>query len=192
VKRNQVELIPPASASRPAPAAILAVVGFGVFVAADDLTVVATMLRQIIFDLEIPLPAGLDQAAWIVNAYLIGYVVVMPFIGRLSDILGRRAVYVGALILFLAGSIWVPFAKGLNSFIIGRVLTALRSDVDQLSELEMAILSEHPAQPDRDSLRLVGSGRPAPAQDPAAHRLAGFSDPHHMPAVAQRRLAQQW
>ncbi len=109
----------------PSPRLILAVVAFGVFVAADDLTVVSTMLRQIIFDLEIPLPEGLDQAAWIVNAYLIAYVVVMPFIGRLSDILGRRAVYIGALLLFLAGSVWVPLASDLNSFIVGRVLTAL-------------------------------------------------------------------
>ncbi len=110
---------------KPSASAILAVVAFGVFVAADDLTVVSTMLRQIIFDLEIPLPEGLDQAAWIVNAYLIAYVVVMPFIGRLSDIIGRRAIYVGALILFLGGSIWVPFATNLNGFIFGRVLTAL-------------------------------------------------------------------
>ena len=50
------------------PNLILAVVAFGVFVAADDLTVVTTMLRQIIFDLEIPLPDDLDRAAWIVNA----------------------------------------------------------------------------------------------------------------------------
>lgn len=104
---------------------ILAVVAFGVFVAADDLTVVSTMLRQIIFDLEIPLPDELDKAAWIVNAYLIAYVVVMPFVGRLSDIIGRRVVYVGSLVLFLAGSIWVPLAPDLNSFIAGRVLTAL-------------------------------------------------------------------
>ena len=105
---------------------ILVVVSFTVFVAADDLTVVTTMLRQIIFDLEIPLPDDLNRAAWIVNAYLIGYVVVMPFIGRLSDILGRRAIYMAALIFFLIGSIWVPFsAPNLGSFIFGRVLTAL-------------------------------------------------------------------
>ncbi|MCB8966705.1 MAG: MFS transporter [Ardenticatenaceae bacterium] len=113
------------SSRHPSPRLILAVVAFGVFVAADDLTVVSTMLRQIIFDLEIPLPQGLDKAAWIVNAYLIAYVVVMPFVGRLSDIVGRRAVYVGSLLLFLIGSIWVPLAPDLNSFIVGRVLTAL-------------------------------------------------------------------
>lgn len=113
------------AARRPSPAAILSVMSFGVFVAADDLTVVATMLRQIIFDLEIPLPAGLDQAAWIVNAYLIAYVAVMPFIGRLSDIFGRRAIYLSALALFIAGSVWVPFSSSLDSFLFGRVLTAI-------------------------------------------------------------------
>jgi len=110
---------------QPSPAIILAVISFGVFVAADDLTVVSTMLRQIIFDLEIPLPEGLGDAAWIVNAYLIAYVVVMPFIGRVSDIIGRRPVYIASLLLFLAGSIWVPFAPNLGWFIAGRVLTAL-------------------------------------------------------------------
>lgn len=110
---------------KPSPGVILAVVAFGVFVAADDLTVVTTMLRQIIFDLEIPLPDELNRAAWIVNAYLIAYVVVMPFVGRLSDIWGRRAVYVASLALFLAGSVWVPFADSLPTFILGRVLTAL-------------------------------------------------------------------
>jgi len=113
------------STRKPNPAIILAVISFGVFVAADDLTVVSTMLRQIIFDLEIPLPEGLGDAAWIVNAYLIAYVVVMPFIGRVSDVIGRRPVYITSLLLFLAGSIWVPFAPNLGWFIAGRVLTAL-------------------------------------------------------------------
>lgn len=115
----------PLSTRKPSPNVILAVIAFGVFVAADDLTVVTTMLRQIVFDLGIPLPEGLDQAAWIVNAYLIAYVIIMPFIGRVSDILGRRPVYIAALVLFLLGSIWVPLAPDFPTFIIGRVLTAL-------------------------------------------------------------------
>ena len=110
---------------RPSPGVILAVVSFGVFIAADDLTVAATMLRQIIGDLQIPLPEGMDEAAWIINAYLVAYVAVMPFMGRLSDVLGRRKVYVGALTLFLIGSIWVPLAGSLGWFIAGRVLTAI-------------------------------------------------------------------
>ncbi len=107
------------------PTAILAVVGFGVFIAADDLTVVSTMLRPIIGDLGIVLPDGLDDAAWIVNAYLIAYVSVMPFMGRLSDIVGRRKVYIGALTLFLIGSIMIPFTTSMGPFLFGRVLTAI-------------------------------------------------------------------
>ncbi|MFQ5947377.1 MAG: MFS transporter [Acidimicrobiia bacterium] len=109
----------------PSPALILAVVAFGVFIAADDLTVVSTMLRQIILDLNIPLPEGFDDAAWIVNGYLIAYVVVMPFMGRVSDLYGRRRVFVAALALFLVGSIWVPLTNSLPAFLVGRVLTAL-------------------------------------------------------------------
>jgi len=109
----------------PSPAVILAVVSFGVFIAADDLTVAATMLRQIIGDLNIPLPEGMGDAAWIVNAYLVAYVAVMPFMGRLSDIFGRRRVYTGALVVFLIGSIWVAQADTLGWFIGGRVLTAI-------------------------------------------------------------------
>ncbi|MFQ5516368.1 MAG: MFS transporter [Acidimicrobiia bacterium] len=107
------------------PGIVLAAVAFGVFIAADDLTVVATMLRQIISDLEIPLPAGLDDAAWIVNGYLVAYVAVMPFMGRVSDVLGRRRVFVGSLGVFVLGSVWVPMADSLGSFVAARVVTAV-------------------------------------------------------------------
>ena len=114
---------------RPSPAAILAVVGFSVFVAADDLTVVATMLRPIIGDLGLVLPDGLNDAAWIVNAYLIAFVAVMPIAGRISDVLGRRRTFVGAYTLFMLGSILIPLSTQMdaafNWFLVGRVLTAL-------------------------------------------------------------------
>ena len=119
--------LPPVAKKRrqASPAMVLAVVGFGVFVAADDLTVVTTMLRPIIGDLGIVLPDGLDDAAWIVNAYLVAYVAVMPFMGRLSDLLGRRRVYIAALTLFMIGSIVIPLSSSLGPFLVGRVMTAL-------------------------------------------------------------------
>ena len=107
------------------PYLILLVVSFGVFVAADDLTVVSTLLPQMIVDFEIPVPAGLDDAAWIVSAYLIAYIVTMPLMGRISDIYGRLNVYLLSLALFVLGSIFVPVAKELPSLIIFRVVQAL-------------------------------------------------------------------
>jgi len=113
----------------PSPAAILAVVGFSVFVAADDLTVVSTMLRPIIGDLGLVLPDGLDDAAWVVNAYLIAFVAVMPIAGRISDVIGRRRTFVGAYLLFLIGTTLIPLSTSFDSafgwFLTGRVLTAI-------------------------------------------------------------------
>jgi MFS family permease len=123
----------PGASSVRSPGVILAVVGFSVFVAADDLTVVSTMLRPIIRDLGLVLPDGLDDAAWVVNAYLIAFVAVMPLAGRLSDVLGRRATFTVAWLLFLIGTIVIPLSTELDAFadhrfgwfLTGRVLTAI-------------------------------------------------------------------
>ena len=118
-----------AARKRPSPAWILAVVGFSVFVAADDLTVVSTMLRPIIGDLGLVLPDGLDDAAWVVNAYLIAFVAVMPIAGRISDVFGRRRTFIGAYLLFMFGSIVIPLSTSFDEpfgwFLFGRILTAL-------------------------------------------------------------------
>ncbi|WP_376792419.1 MFS transporter, partial [Thermoflexus sp.] len=82
---------------------LLSVLAFGVFIAADDLTVVSAMLPRMIVDFEIP--SGLKDASWIVSAYLIAYVVAMPLFGRLSDRYGRLQVYTACMALFLIGSI---------------------------------------------------------------------------------------
>jgi MFS family permease len=109
----------------PSPRAILWAVGFSVFVAADDLTVVSTMLRPIIGDLGLKLPDGLDDAAWVVNAYLIAFIAVMPIAGRVSDVIGRRRTFVFAYIVFMVGTIWIPLTNSLGPFLVGRVLTAI-------------------------------------------------------------------
>jgi MFS family permease len=80
----------------------------------------------------------------------------MPFIGRLSDILGRRAVYIGSLVLFLAGSIWVPFAPDLNSFIVGRVLTALGGGA--MVPVAMAVIGDvYPREKRASALGALGA-----------------------------------
>lgn len=111
--------------NRASPRAILWAVGFSVFVAADDLTVVSTMLRPIIGDLGLVLPDGLDDAAWVVNAYLIAFIAVMPIAGRISDVLGRRRTMIIAYLIFMIGTIWIPLTTSLGPFLVGRILTAI-------------------------------------------------------------------
>ncbi len=115
-----------ASASgHPRPYLILALVAFGIFIAADDLTVISTMLPQMIVDFEIPLPSGLDDASWIVTGYLIAHVVAMPLLGRVSDLYGRRRIFVACLTIFGAGSLFVAQAPDLPLLIVGRVIQAI-------------------------------------------------------------------
>ena len=105
--------------------AVFALVAFGVFIAADDLTVISTMLPQMIFDFEIPLPSGLDDASWIVSSYLITHIVVMPLLGRVSDVYGRRIIFIGCMLIFAVGSLMVAQATTLDFLIMSRVVQAI-------------------------------------------------------------------
>jgi MFS family permease len=89
---------------------IIIIISIPIFIGAMDLTVVSAVLPQVIFDLEIPIQTGLDEAAWIVSGYLLAYTVAMTFMGRLSDIYGRLRVYLLALVIFGLGSYLVAVA----------------------------------------------------------------------------------
>lgn len=104
--------------------ALLAVC-LNVFTAALDLTVMAAVLPQLILDFQIPIPAGLADATWIVNGYLIAYVVTMPIMGRVSDLYGRRLVFLVCLGLFALGSVWAAMTGGLWTMVAARILQAL-------------------------------------------------------------------
>lgn len=103
----------------------LIAVSLAVFVAALDLTVTAAVLPQLLLDFKVPLPSGLADAAWIVNGYLIAYVVTMPFMGRVSDLYGRRPVFLICLALFVAGSLWAATTNDLWTMVAARVVQAL-------------------------------------------------------------------
>ncbi len=96
----------------------------GVFIAADDQTVVVTVLPQIMLDLKLTV-TELDHTSWIITGYLLGYVAAMPFIGRLSDIWGHRNAFIGGLLLFMLGSVGVALATDINWLIGLRVFQAL-------------------------------------------------------------------
>lgn len=140
-------------ADRPSPRTILVVVGFSVFVAADDLTVVSTMLRPIVNDLDLVLPDGLDDAAWIVNAYLIAFVAIMPIAGRVSDVVGRRRTFLAAWLVFLVGTIWIPLSGSLPMLLTGRVLTAIGGGA--MLPIALAVVGD--VFPARERARALGT-----------------------------------
>ena len=72
----------------------------GMFLAALDQTIVATSIRTIGDDLN-----GLSLQAWVTTAYLMTSTIATPLYGKLSDIYGRKPFYLGAIALFVFGSV---------------------------------------------------------------------------------------
>jgi EmrB/QacA subfamily drug resistance transporter len=72
----------------------------GMFLGALDQTIVATSIRTIGDDLH-----GLSLQAWVTTAYLMTSTIATPLYGKLSDIYGRKPFYLGAIGLFVFGSI---------------------------------------------------------------------------------------
>ena len=106
---------------------VLSMLLVGVILAALDLTVVVSILTTMMNDLGIAIN-DLSTGAWIVSAYLLAYTVTMPFLGRVSDVYGRRMVFLLALLVFVIGSVLVALSTqelGLGWIIAGRVVQAI-------------------------------------------------------------------
>ena len=103
---------------------ILAITGLGAFIAALDQTVVVTALPSVMLDLKIPI-TELDRVSWIITAYLLGYTVAMPLIGRLGDVYGYPRVYQASLIVFCIGTSLVAVAPHFEWMIGARVIQAI-------------------------------------------------------------------
>ncbi len=64
----------------------------------------------------------LQKAAPIISGFLLGYIAMLPLIGRIADIHGRLPVLVGALVVFALGSLVTAAAYDLPSVVVGRLL----------------------------------------------------------------------
>jgi EmrB/QacA subfamily drug resistance transporter len=79
----------------------------GMFLASLDQTVVGTSIRTIADDLH-----GLSEQAWVTTGYLIVSTIATPIYGKLSDIFGRRPLFIIAISVFLVGSVLSGFFAG--------------------------------------------------------------------------------
>jgi len=80
----------------------------GMFLSALDQTVVGTSIRTIADDLN-----GLSQQAWVTTAYLIVSTIATPIYGKLSDIFGRRPLFIFAISIFIIGSVASGFSTSI-------------------------------------------------------------------------------
>jgi MFS family permease len=93
----------------------------GVMLAAADTYVVVLALPSIMGDIGLSLN-HLEAATPIISGFLLGYVALLPLLGRLSDILGRAPVFAGCLVVFAFGSLVTASAQDLTGAVVGRAL----------------------------------------------------------------------
>jgi MFS family permease len=129
---------------------LMGAVGFAVFLGAMDQTVVVTLLEPILTGVNVPLDQ-FYRSAWVINGYILGYVVAMPLIGRVADVYGHSRIFMLSLALFVVGSLWVSVAGSLNELIVARAVQAVGGG--GLVPVSMAMVAGH-LPPERRALGL--------------------------------------
>jgi EmrB/QacA subfamily drug resistance transporter len=87
---------------------ILSGLMLGMFLAALDQTIVSTAIRTIGDDLH-----GLSVQAWVTTAFLITSTISTPLFGKLSDIYGRKPLFMLAITIFILGSALCGLAQSM-------------------------------------------------------------------------------
>ena len=106
---------------------ILMGIMMALFLAALDQTIVSTALPKIVEDLE-----GVSRYAWVATAYLLASTALVPVYGKLADTYPRKYVELGAILIFLSGSVLCGMAgefgslplvgDGMNQLILFRAI----------------------------------------------------------------------
>jgi MFS family permease len=116
-----VAVLPSRRGSR---AAYLAPAAVAVLLGSADTYVVVLALPDLLTGIGLGLE-NLARAAPIVSGFLLGYVVVLPLAGRISDVAGRTPVLAGCLLTFALGSLVTASAGSLPVVVAGRGLQGL-------------------------------------------------------------------
>src|ERR687886_545284 len=106
-----------------------------VFLAAMESTVVATAMPKVVESL-----GGVHIYSWVFSGFLLTSTVTMPLWGRLSDLIGRRPIFLTGLTVFLVGSALSGAAQDMGQLIGFRMLQGVGAG--SLMTLGMTIVGE--------------------------------------------------
>lgn len=107
----------------------------GMFLSSLDQTIVGTAIRTIGDDLH-----GLDQQAWVTTAYLITSTIATLIYGKLSDIFGRRPLFIFGIAVFLLGSLLSTFSTSMLMLAAFRAVQGIGAGA--LMSLPLAIMGD--------------------------------------------------
>ncbi len=89
-----------------------------------DQTIVGTAMPRIIEELH-----GLDRYSWVVTAYILATMTMIPIVGKLSDQFGRKWFLLCGTVLFLLGSMLAGASQSMDQLIVFRAVQGLGSGI---------------------------------------------------------------
>jgi EmrB/QacA subfamily drug resistance transporter len=103
--------------NRRAQFATLGAVMLGMLLSSLDQTIVGTAMPKIVGELN-----GLEHYSWVITGYLVASTAGVPIFGKLSDIFGRKWLYLAGIATFLAGSMLAGLSQSMTELIAFRAL----------------------------------------------------------------------
>src|SRR5215204_468552 len=100
--------------------AVLSGVMLAMLLSSLDQTIVSTAMPTIVQELK-----GLEHISWVFTAYMLGSTITVPIYGKLSDLFGRRKLYLLGIVIFLAGSVLCGMAQNMTELIMFRALQGI-------------------------------------------------------------------
>jgi EmrB/QacA subfamily drug resistance transporter len=119
----QEAVVPATAGADPLPrrGLVFAIVALALFMFSIDQTIVATALSTISRDLH----GSIEWTSWTITVYSLGQIVVMPLAGKLSDVYGRKQVFVVAVVLFTAASLCCGLSTDVTLLVVLRAVQAI-------------------------------------------------------------------
>ena len=97
--------------------ATLGAVMLGMLLSALDQTIVGTAMPKIVGELN-----GLEHYSWVITGYLVASTAGVPIFGKLSDIFGRKWLFLAGIATFLAGSMLAGLSQSMTELIVFRAI----------------------------------------------------------------------
>ncbi len=99
---------------------IMFAVMLGLFLSAMDQTIVGTAMPRIIAELS-----GIKLYSWVFTSYMLASTALVPIIGKMGDIYGRKPFFLGGIVIFLIGSVLSGVSQSMMQLIIFRGIQGL-------------------------------------------------------------------